>query len=425
MDKNGSSIVIDQSFVALSFTEEANAQGTIGTQINEANNINLTPRFDDDFCLNRADRANFNGSVSSVNYCYAADILCPEDVYQATVGFYRPVIDIDGDEVFQLVRSFTININNTQVQSRTTFRCDAINIVPPIAVQIGDAIGVCSRNFNPPQSNQLRRLVFNAETDNEDDRLRCNNICGPGAGVLPSIVESDGLDTELNNRNMRILLINADIGRFRHIRLLSENSHIGTCWTCFFVLCRKMLLFHYIYCFIGLTLYNKLRGISTIGSLCRTASHTALTIKNNLSLPQTAEIDPPDLTTEPNTATTQPNTATTQLSTATTQLSTATTGPNNLLGDEEENQITIIIVVSTAVSATLVIMCLIAALTLVVTINRKREGRSQKRNNVEQSQSLVAMDHSKFSSLAHYQTHIISMVATTSKSSSQVIHLHL
>ena len=65
--------------------------GIIGTEINEVNTA-LAPSFrDPNFCLNLADRANSNGFISSVNYCYAADVslsllsIFSNIQYQATV----------------------------------------------------------------------------------------------------------------------------------------------------------------------------------------------------------------------------------------------------------------------------------------------------------------------------------------------------
>ena len=196
---------------------EAVALGTIGTVGNEGDN----PRFSDGqgFYLNLADRANSSGIVTSVNYCYAIDTNAEirdlisngvKVLFQATVGFYRPSSTGEGnsspdvDNTFQLVRSFILNTTDAPpLIPQQNFICSTVSI-DPVTVEIGDAIGVCTRNFG-----QSRRLIFNAETSNRNDVIRRGSDLCDMQGEVPGTIDND----ELEDRYERTLLISTNIGK--------------------------------------------------------------------------------------------------------------------------------------------------------------------------------------------------------------------
>lgn len=170
---------------------------------------------DDDgsfFYLNTLQSAEANGTVSSIRYCYAKP-QATHQLYQATVGFYRRYRDSD---IFQLVSDFSFNLTivensitaeNSTVISSNDFRCDYRSF-PPVAIQEGDVIGACTRDF-PDLS--IGRLVLTGRVSflffnlNVMRSAQVQSLC-PGAGNLPLLVSTLSLDS-----NRQQLLISANI----------------------------------------------------------------------------------------------------------------------------------------------------------------------------------------------------------------------
>lgn len=160
------------------------------------------------FYLNTDDPANASGVASSLGYCYyAVEGIITVRVFQATVGFYRQGVNSS----FDLVSDFYVLSINVSTVLSDEVHCEQMKI-PPLEIQEGDMIGVCSRNFFQDSVGRLRLVSIGRS------RLLRNHenieLCGR-VGVLPQNIQANELE--------------------RRRRLLHLYSNITSAWKCCYI----------------------------------------------------------------------------------------------------------------------------------------------------------------------------------------------
>ncbi|XP_064386563.1 probable LIM domain-containing serine/threonine-protein kinase DDB_G0287001 isoform X2 [Halichondria panicea] len=154
-------------------------------------------RVENEFYINRGNRAGCAGMITSLSYCFHRP---PGNVpvaneYLTTVAVYRPASTDTDENVFMNVSSpITIQKSATEVQTELTgdtddFVCSDLTLDQPVAVLAGDVLGACV--FNPPDRIGVTTYRLDiVSRGNNEDLVRTSTDpgipTGCGANVVPS-----------------------------------------------------------------------------------------------------------------------------------------------------------------------------------------------------------------------------------------------
>ncbi len=186
----------------------------------------MTNRAENEFYIDRGNRAECAGMITSISYCFHRQ---PSGVataheYLATLAVYTPASSSADERDFTLSSS-TIELRKTAHEfisqlndaTDTNFACSELTLPQPVSVAVGDVLGACV--FDPPDVPGVVTyrldLVSRADEDTEDLR-RTNSHSdnriviptGCSATSVPGSVRSSGT----RDSNSRSLHLWANIG---------------------------------------------------------------------------------------------------------------------------------------------------------------------------------------------------------------------
>ena len=179
-------------------------------------------RAQNEFYINRGNRAGCAGMITSLSYCFHRPPLTASSAnqYLTTVAVYRPASTNVNENMFTLVSlPVTIQKSATELQTELSgdtdnFVCSKLTLDQPVSVLAGDVLGACV--FNPPDSNGVTyRLDIVSEGNNEDLVRTSTNPgipTGCGANVVPGsfVVGPSGTGRTSGSRSLHLW---ANIGK--------------------------------------------------------------------------------------------------------------------------------------------------------------------------------------------------------------------
>ncbi len=119
--------------------------GTVG-RVGSTRTGNMNNRERNQFFIDRGNRANCSGMITSLSYCFHRPPLTANE-YLTTVAVYRPASTNTNENVFTVVSSpITIQKSATDLEAElntTDFTCSVFNLPQPVTMETGDVLGAC------------------------------------------------------------------------------------------------------------------------------------------------------------------------------------------------------------------------------------------------------------------------------------------
>lgn len=177
------------------------------------------------FYLNYNAPATVNGTVSSLRYCFVLNTADFDsgDIFLSTVGIYRPRSD-----GYTLTNTVIVSFNNLDGlpnDINTTFHCREMN-VPEFEVQVGDAIGVCLREFSSPESTERINVFANL---NNGYMIMSRNPNVDNVCVNPREMPSELSSSVLAPVTNRVPLVSAEINVGTCVAMQTNLQLLCTC----------------------------------------------------------------------------------------------------------------------------------------------------------------------------------------------------
>ncbi len=152
------------------------------------------------FFIDRGNRAECAGMITSISYCYHRPPDAPiVNEYLTIVAVYRPASGAEDENMFTNVSSpITIQKLATELETdaETDFACSVFNLPQPVPMATGDVFGACV--FDPPNDNTTFRLdiVSRAAGDivRTNTHQNSNSPAGCSATTVPSSFDASGTD---------------------------------------------------------------------------------------------------------------------------------------------------------------------------------------------------------------------------------------
>ena len=195
--------------------------GAVG-RVGETRTGNGNNREENEFYIDRGNRAECAGMITSISYCFHRP---PLDVpqaneYIATVAVYTPA-STDPDEEMFTVSSSPILIQKSAIELQTElnaatdtdFACSELSLPQPVSVAVGDVFGACL--FDPSDDPGIARyrldLVSRATGGSEDLRRTDTHSSNP-AGCSATSVPNSLSGSNSRDSTSRSLHLWANIG---------------------------------------------------------------------------------------------------------------------------------------------------------------------------------------------------------------------
>ena len=208
--------------------------GTVG-RVGETRTGSRENRAHNEFYIDRGNRAECAGMITSISYCFHQPPLNAPmaNEYIATVAVYTPDSNAT-DEVMFTVSSSPIVIQKSASELQTElnaatdtdFTCSELSLSQPVSVAAGDVFGVCL--FDPPDSDGqvIYRLDLVSRALNIEDLVRTdtrpNNPAGCSTTGVPSSFDASAPDNLIvSGRSIHLW---TNIGELMHALVLNAYN---------------------------------------------------------------------------------------------------------------------------------------------------------------------------------------------------------
>ena len=216
---------IDYSNAVLVLQQLVSGQqcGTVG-RVGSTRTGTMVNRAENEFYIDRGNRAGCAGMITSLSYCYHRPPLSVPvaNEYLTTVAVYRPASTNANENVFTVVSS-PITILKSAVEfltelnaaADTNFACSVFNLPQPVPMATGDVFGACV--FDPPDDTTsgvtTYRLDIVSRGSGENlvrTNTHSNSPAGCSATAVPSSFDGGAAGTSSTTRSIHLW---ANIGK--------------------------------------------------------------------------------------------------------------------------------------------------------------------------------------------------------------------